>query len=439
VRVAIVGGGISGLAAAHLLGERGHDVVVVDDGDRPGGVIRSERRGGFLCETGPQALVDGPEETRALIGALGLGSRTLQARQSARRRFVYVDGALRLLPASPPALLKSNLLGAGAKLRLLREPFVARRPAEAGEESVLAFAERRFGPQVARRIVAPALIGIYAGDAAALSVQAALPRLAEMERQHGSVLRAALAERRGPGRMLSFPDGLEELPRALAARLGDRRRTGRATGIERAGPGWRVTLNRGAPIEAERLVLATPGAQAAPLLQPLVPDAAAALRAVPTAPVAVVCLGFGEGDVGMDLDAYGFLAARGEGVRLLGCQYESSIFEGRAAPGSVLLRAILGGALDPGLLDGGDEALIAQAVGDLRKVAGLRRDPDFTAVWRHPAGIPQYDLGQTARIRAVDQAVARLPGLHVIGQAVRGVGINDCIKAAAALAQRLGA
>jgi oxygen-dependent protoporphyrinogen oxidase len=304
---------------------------------------------------------------------------------------------------------------------------------------VLAFAERRFGPEAARRIVAPAVIGIYAGDAAALSVQAALPRLAEMERRHGSLLRAALAERRAPGRMLSFPDGLEELPRALAARLGDRRRAGRATAVERAGGAWRVTVDRGPPVEAERVVLATPGAQAAPLLETLAPEAASALRAVPTAPVAVVCLGFRGPDLGMDLDGYGFLAARGEGVRLLGCQYESSIFDGRAPAGAVLLRTILGGAFDPGLLDGTDDALVAQAVADLRKAAGLRRDPDFAAVWRHPAGIPQYDLDQTARIRTVDEAVARLSGMHVIGQAVRGVGINDCIKAAAALAHHLAA
>jgi oxygen-dependent protoporphyrinogen oxidase len=453
LRVAVVGGGISGLAAAHALVARGDDVVLLDADARPGGLIRSERRDGFLCEAGPQALLDGPAETRALIAAAGLGGRALAARPEARRRFVYVRGKLRPLPTSPPALIKTDLVSARAKLRLLAEPFVRRRRADGAgggdtdDESVLAFAERRFGVEVARSVVAPAVIGIYAGDAASLSIGSALPRLAEMERRSGSVLRAAIAGRRkgggGIGRACSFPDGLEELPRALAAALGDRRRVARAAGLERAAAGWRVACDGGAAVEADRVVLAVPAESAAALLAPLPggPDAAAALRAVPMAPVAVACLGFrpaASGAVaaatGVDLGAYGFLVARGEGVRLLGCQYESSIFEHRAPEGAVLLRAILGGTFDPAIVDASDDAVAAQAAGDLRRVAGLARDPDFVAVYRYPAGIPQYDLGQAARVRAVDAALAALPGLTVIGQAVRGVGLADCIRAGAAVA-----
>jgi protoporphyrinogen/coproporphyrinogen III oxidase len=443
-RVVIVGGGISGLAAAHFLGIRGHDVTLVDASERPGGLLRSEPRDGFLCETGPQAILDGPEETRALIEAAGLGPRVLPARETARRRFVYVRGALRTLPTSPPALLTSNLLTTGAKLRLAREPFVPRRADGAGEESVLAFAERRFGAEVARNVVAPAVIGIYAGDAAALSVGSALPRLAAMEREHGSLLRAAraLGRRAGPGRSLSFPGGLEELPRALAARLGDRRLVARAGAIERMTGGFRVHLDDRPALECAHVVLATPGAESAALLAPLAPEATAALRAVPAASVAIACLGFrgAAADApGMQLDAYGFLVARGEGVRLLGCQYESSIFEQRAPAGAVLVRAILGGTFDPAIVDADDRAIVSQAIADLRRVAGLRREPDFTAVWRHRAAIPQYDLGHAERVRAADAALARLPGLHVLGHALRGVGVGDCIKAAAALAAQLPA
>jgi oxygen-dependent protoporphyrinogen oxidase len=448
MRVAIVGGGISGLAAAHFAGARGHDVVLVDAGDRPGGLIRSERRDGFLCETGPQAVLDGPEETRALVAAAGLEPRVLRARAEARRRFVYVRGALRTLPMSPPALLKSDLLSVGGKLRLAGEPFVRRHPDGAGAEpeSVLAFAARRFGGEVARNVVAPAVLGIYAGDAAALDVGTALPRLVAMEREHGSVLRAAIAAGRkaGPGRSLSFPDGLEELPRALAAALGARRRPGRARAIAPvSGGAWRVELEGAgaAPVEAERLALALPGAEAAALLESLTPDAAAALRAGPVAPVAVACLGFraatAADGLGMALDAYGFLVARGEGVRLLGCQYETSIFERRAPEGAVLLRAILGGTFDPEIVSADDGTIINQALTDLRRVAGLRGDPDFTAVFRHERGIPQYDLAHAARVRTIDAALARLPGLHLLGQSVRGVGVNDCIRAASAFAASL--
>ena len=439
MRITIVGGGISGLAAAHGFIARGHEVVLVDDAAAPGGLIAGERRDGFLCERGPQAVLDGPDETRALIDAAGLSARVQRAAPAARRRFVYVGGALHPFPASPPALVKTSLLSAGGKLRLFAEPFVGR---AAADESVLAFVTRRFGREAAERAAAPALIGVFAGDAAALSLRSALPRVAAMEREHGSILRALMRRKPGAGmgHPVSFPGGLGELPAALAQGLGERRRRARAAEIAPIAGGWRVTTAEGAFIESDRLVLATPAAATATLLAPHAPAAAAALRAIPHAPVAVVCVGFrGAGDLGMDLDAYGFVVARGEGVKLLGCQYETSVFPGRAPEGGVLLRALLGGTFDPGLVDGDDAAIAALAVGDLQRVTGLAREPDFVDVWRARPGIPQYDLAHADRVREVDAAVARLRGLAVIGNALRGVGVNDCIAAAARLASAEGA
>jgi oxygen-dependent protoporphyrinogen oxidase len=446
VRVVVVGGGIAGLTLATRLVDAGHDVTLVDAEARAGGVIRSERRDGFLCETGPQALLSGRADTKALVTAAGLDARVIWSHAATRRRFVYLRGALRALPSSPPALLKTDLLGAMAKLRLAREPFVAKGdPAQ--DESVLAFFERRFGAEAARAIGAPAVIGIYAGDAATLSMKSALPRLWELEQKHGSLLRGALAGRGessdGPPRSFSFPEGLEELPRAIAEKLGARRVVARAAAIEPGAGGYRVQLEVGAPLEAERVVVTTPARVAAKLLAPLAPDAAKALASVPFAPLAVTALGFrapasGTLDLGMDLAAYGFVVARGEGPTLLGCQYESSIFDERAPPGAALLRALQGGTFEPTLVDQTDDAIAARAVADLRRAAGLRVEPDFVAVWRHPAGIPQYDLQHAARVRAVADDLRRLPGLHVIGQATSGVGLNDGIAAAATLARNLG-
>ncbi|HVU49096.1 MAG TPA: protoporphyrinogen oxidase, partial [Polyangia bacterium] len=251
MRVAVVGAGIAGLTVAERLGAAGHDVTVVEPEARAGGLVRSERREGFLCETGPQAILSGRPDTRALVAAAGVEARVIWAEAATRRRFVYLRGALRPLPANPPALLKTDLLGAMAKLRLAREPFVAKGDPDR-DESVLAFCERRFGAEAARAIGAPAVIGIYAGDAAHLSVKSALPRLWELEQRHGSVLRGAIAERKaqsaeGPMRSFSFPEGLEELPRALAERLGTRRLVARAAALEPAGAGWRVHLEPGAP------------------------------------------------------------------------------------------------------------------------------------------------------------------------------------------------
>ncbi|HVX94733.1 MAG TPA: protoporphyrinogen oxidase [Polyangia bacterium] len=448
-RVVVLGGGIAGLTAAERLVAAGRDVVVIDAGQRAGGLMRSERREGFLCETGPQAILSGRPDTKALLAAAGLEDRVIWSSEKTRRRFIYLRGGLRVLPSSPPTLLKTDLLGAMAKLRLAREPFIAKGDPER-EESVLAFLERRFGAEAARALGAPAVIGIYAGDAAELSVKTALPRLWELEQKHGSVLRGAMNERgqsagqgkEGPTRSFSFPEGLEELPRALAEKLGARRQVGVATALEPAGAGWRVQLEAGAPVEADHVVLATPARVTAKLLEPHAPGASLALASVPHAPIAVAALGFrapagGVVDLGMDLEAYGFIAARGEGVKTLGCQYESSIFEHRAPPGGALLRTLHGGTFEPGIVDAPDDAIVAEAVGDLRRVAGLRVEPDFAAVWRHPAGIPQYDLAHSARLRAIEDALRARPGLHVVGQATSGVGVNDGIAAAAAFARGL--
>lgn len=449
MRIAIVGSGIAGLTAAERLVAAGHDVVVIDAGERAGGLIRSERREGFLCETGPQAILSGRPDTTALLAAAGVEDRVIWSAEKTRRRFIYLRGAMRVLPSSPPTLLKTDLLGAMAKLRLAREPFIAKGDPER-EESVLAFLERRFGAEAARALGAPAVIGIYAGDAAELSVKTALPRLWELEQKHGSVLRGAMNERgqsqaqgkEGPTRSFSFPEGLEELPRALAAKLGARRQVDVVAALEPAkvGTGWRVQLESGAPVEADHVVLTTPARVTAKLLELHAPGASLALASLPHAPIAVAALGFrapagGTLDLGMDLEAYGFIAARGEGVKTLGCQHESSIFEHRAPPGAALLRTLHGGTFEPGIVDAPDDAIVAEAVGDLRRVAGLRVDPDFAAVWRHPAGIPQYDLAHSARLRAIADALRARPGLHVLGQATSGVGVNDGIAAAAAFAR----
>jgi oxygen-dependent protoporphyrinogen oxidase len=417
-------------------------VVLVDDGAEPGGLVASTRIDGFLCEQGPQALLDGAAEVRALIAGAGLEARIVRALPASRRRSVYVGGALRPVPTSPPGLLKTSLLGARAKLRLLREPFVRRGGRD--DESVFDFVARRFGAEAAARAAAPALIGIYAGDATALSIAAAFPRLAALEQEHGSVLRGMFRARGGSrlGRPVSFPDGLVELPRALAAALGARRRAGQARAIEPRSAGWRVVLEA-ETLDVERLVLATPAAATAALLAAHAPAAAQALRAIPHAPVAVVCLGFRSStagaELGMELDSYGFVVARGEGIKLLGCQIESSVFPGRAPEGGVLLRALVGGTFEPALVDADDGTLAAQALADLRRVTGLRRDPDLVRVFRARPGIPQYDRGHLARVRAVDDALARLPGLRVIGHALRGVGLSACIQTATSTVRDIGA
>lgn len=455
MRVVVVGGGISGLTAAYLARAAGHDVVCVDPAPagEAGGLIHSERHEGFLCEAGPQAVIEGAPETTALIAALGLQGRSLRALPDARRRFLYARGRLHALPLSPPALLRSGLLTPAGKLRLLVEPLVParRRPAGDDAETVAAFGARRLGSQAAETLLATAVIGIYAAEAGALSLASAFPRLAAMERDHGSLFRGMLATRgrgaRGGGAPLSFPDGLGELPAALEAALGaGGRQSGRAVGVEpllatgaAATPRWRVTLHDGRTLEADTVVLAAETQSAANLLRPLAPAAHQALAGMPAAPIAVCCLGFrnaSAASLGMDLKAYGFLVARHQGPRLLGCQFESSTFSGRAPPGGVLLRALLGGAGDgfeSDIVARPDAEIVERALADLATVAGLKRRPDVTRVWKYREGIPLYVPGHAARLAALEEALRPHPGLLVIGHGLRGAGVNESIRAAAEL------
>jgi oxygen-dependent protoporphyrinogen oxidase len=506
MRVIVIGGGISGLTAAFVAASEGHDVLCLEPSAEAGGLIRSERRDGFLCETGPQAVLDDAPETLRLIEAVGLRPRVMAARASSRRRFIFAHQRLWPLPMSPPALLGSGLLSWKGKLRLLAEPLIRRRVSgptspispispmtgadmgtgEAGgdvpdDETVLEFGDRRLGAEASRVLLATAVIGVYAGEAAGLSMASAFPRIAALEHEHGSLLRAALARGKArrrageaPAQPLSFPEGLGELPAALAARLGSRLVRARALALR---PGktrrWEVLAGPPVPdsdsalrdagrdsgghvegarvLDADAVVVAASGHTTEALLRPLVlpghdPDSSAPLEVLTgtrRAPVAIACLGFRDAtarSLGMELDAYGFLVARGEDPRLLGCQYESSIFEGRAPGGGVLLRAILGGlgrGFAPEIVEASDDAIAASALADLRRIAGLVGEPQMVRVWRHPEGIPQYGPGHAARVAALDRWLAGRPGLHVIGHSIRGVGVNESIRAGADTARRL--
>jgi oxygen-dependent protoporphyrinogen oxidase len=452
VRIAVVGGGISGLTAAHRLAAAGHDVVCFDPGDRPGGLVRTERVEGFLCELGPESILDGAPATRALVEELGLEGQVVRAAPAARRRLVYVDGRLRPVPSGPFSLLSSDILSAAAKWRLVRESGVPPRdPDSEPGESVYDFGARRLGDEAARKLVAPAVIGIFAGDARDLEVKTAFPRLVALETRHGSLTKGLRAMRReggAPGRSFSFRDGLERLPAALAARLGARLRRARAVALGRdggrdgSGGRWSVRVedvpSGAASTEiADAVVVAASPRAAAGLVEPVVPEAAALAR-VPLAPAAIVFLGFRAGPPDVDLGAYGFLVARGEGPTMLGAQFESSVFPGRAPAGGALIRCILGGTFEPGVVAESDEALAARARQDLRAVLGLERPPDFVLVRKLAEGIPQYRLGHDRLVAAIEAAAARAPGLHLLGYALRGVAVNDCIRNAAALAQALG-
>ncbi|ADO69732.1 protoporphyrinogen oxidase [Stigmatella aurantiaca] len=448
--IAVVGGGITGLALAHRLRSRGKDAVVLEAGAHLGGVIQTRQRDGFSTETGPNSFLDREPATRELAASLGIEERIRMADPSAKSRSLYTRGQLRPVPASPPAFLKSDLLPLGTRLRVLAELFTGRAP-PGQDESLGDFGRRHVGARATSVLLDAMQTGTYAGDVEALSAEAAFPTLKQLEREHRSLLLGAVrtqGRQRAPapagtklkGAMCTFEGGLGTLVEALARALGPAARTGAAVeGLARSQNGWRLSVReRGqqAELEASQVVLTSPAHVSAELLAPLDPSLAGHLKGIPYAPIAVVHLGFAPGKTPPP-DGFGFLVPGQEQRQLLGVIHVSTVFPFRAEGGRVLYTCLMGGARRPDLVGLNEEALAALAQQELREMAGVTASPDFTEAVRWPRGIPQYTVGHLERLSAIDSALARLPGLHLAGNAYKGVGLNDCIRNAAALAETL--
>jgi protoporphyrinogen/coproporphyrinogen III oxidase len=439
MRVLVVGGGITGLVLGHRLAAgasrraRPLEVTVLEAAERPGGHATTLREDGYVVECGPNAFLDRDREpeTRALVKELGLEPRLVPAAPRAKRRFVLLGGRLRLVPDAPPALLRTDLLTLPGKLRMAFEPFVGG-PVEGVEETVWEFAARRIGREAADRLVDTAVSGISAGDSRQLSVSAAFPMMTEMEREHGSLLRAMMARRSiSAPRLLSFDGGLATLIDALAARLGPRLCTGAA--VEALAPsrgGWQVRLASGETLAADRIALAIPAHAAARIVRGFDPALAGELEAFPFAGLAVVALAFRESDLPRPLDGYGYLVARDEGLDTLGVVWESSLFDGRTPPGTILMRCMLGGARRPAVVTLPEEELIRRARAEQAPVLGLTADPILAWVRPVPRAIAQYTRGHRVRVANVRAAAAQHPGLDLVGTSYDGISFTAAVASA---------
>ncbi|MGE0453276.1 MAG: protoporphyrinogen oxidase [Vicinamibacteria bacterium] len=451
--IAIVGGGIAGLSIAHALGkrgakERGVEVVVLERAARPGGNIRTDVEDGYTLEWGPNGFLDSVPETLELVRDLGLQERLQVSDDRARRRFIFRRGRLHELPAGPGAFLASGLLSLPAKLRMALEPFARRRP-EGVDETIHAFAARRVGREAADVLIDPMVSGVFGGDARRLSLRSCFPKMWRMETDHGGLFRALFAlvrerrKARGPigspaGRLTSFKGGSQELIAALVARLGPSLRTGTGVSeLRRTNGRFELELQGVAPMAADAVVLAGPASVSARIVTDLDAALAAALGEIPSAPMVVACLGYDEARLHRPLDGFGFLVPRGEGPRILGVLWDSSIYPGRAPAGRALIRVMLGGAHDPEAVTLDDSRLLETIRRDLRATMGLELDPVFARVFRHELGIPQYTVGHLDRLRRIEAAAQRQPGLHLAGNAYRGVAINNCVAEAGQLSERV--
>lgn len=439
--VVIVGGGLAGLACGHALARESGlvppEVLVLEAGSRPGGKALTDVDDGWVIEWGPQSFLDDPGGAlRRLIAAVHLDDEVLAPRPEARKRFVLSRGRLHAVPRDA-----ARLLGVRGTLRALTEP-ARRARRDGGDESVHDFAARRFGQRAAHLLFGTLVTGIYAGDPRRLSLRSALPRLHALEQEHGSLVRALVTGGFTPRRSATLRRGLGSLTDALARDLGRRLRLGTPVTALRPPPApggpWTVVASDGEHA-ADAVVLACPAHVAGPLVRPFDPALATPLESIPYAPVAVVVLGYDAAAFpGGPPEGFGFLVPRGE-ARSLGCLFPSSAFDGMAPEDHVMLRVLVGGALDPAGAEIDDLTIARLARTEVEPVLGARGEPKLVRVLRHPQAIPQYDLGHEARLAAIDARLAASPGLFVTGNAYRGVSLGDVAADAAAIAARVRA
>jgi oxygen-dependent protoporphyrinogen oxidase len=435
----VIGGGISGLTCAYHLQQAGIPVRVLDAGVRPGGVISTREKDGFRFELGPQSFLS-TNPLLKLIDALGLNNELLHA-DSRAPRYILFRGQLVPAPLAPPSLLTTPLLGARTKWRLSTEMFRRTNPPST-DESIDAFVRRKFGDELLDRIVAPFVSGIYAGDPEKLSLRASFPKLHEFEMKYGSVLRGAMKSRPAKGAprpgLCSFRGGMETLPRALAARLGDAllsettvvgARHGKANGNS----SFEVDLSRNGHREtllASAVILAAPVNAASDILKGVSDKFAAPLARIEYSPLAVVAAGYRRDQVRNAGNGFGFLVPRSEGLRVLGTVWNSSLFPERAPENMACFTSFAGGATDPALCGKTEDEIAEIICGEVRRVLGITGPPMTRLVHRYTRALPQYNLGHSETVSALGEAASSVPGLFLTGNYLSGPSIGCCVERA---------
>jgi oxygen-dependent protoporphyrinogen oxidase len=457
VRIVIVGAGLSGLSLAFRLQGRlaPAEIQVLECETRAGGTVRTVENGGFTVELGPNGFLDTKPTTIALARELGLERRLTSGSESAsKNRFLFLGDGLQRLPGSPGELLKTPLLSWRGKLSFLWERF--RRRGELADESIDAFARRRAGSEVAATFADALVTGIYAGDPGLLSLPACFPRVAALEREFGSVLkgfsatskkrrREAAARGEPPpkgGKLWSFDGGLRVLVDGLVHSLRTPPVYGvRIRRIEKAldplKPVWTIRGDGADAWAADVVVLTCPAHQQAPMLDDLDAELAKEIAGIPFNDIAVVGLGFKAADVPGGADGFGFIAPQRLRRDLLGVQWCSSIFPGRAPHDMILMRAMCGGWNRADIVAWDDDRLLSAVRAELRTIQNITAEPVFHIIKRWRPGIPQYHLGHLHRLRRIDQHLSRHPGLYLGGNSYRGVAMNDCTERAQSLAERI--
>lgn len=447
-KAVVIGAGVSGLCCTHrLMDAWGADqVVCLEKSSRAGGYIQSENIDGYICDEGPNGFLDKEPAMLKWIESLGISDELIQANEASARRFLFLKGRLVEIKP-PPGFLLSPALSIPGRLRLLREPFVPKRTDDS-PESVWHFAARRIGPEAADNLVSAMVLGVYGGNAKLLSLSHCFPRMAEMEREHGSLIKAMKAKAKegsgqggpaGPGGVLTtFQSGIGRLTERAAEVVESCLHLNTSiTGISKSEDGGFIVATESATYSAEKLICSVPAHVAAELLRDVAPELGGALLSIRSEPIAVVCTGHDAADVGHDMQGFGYLVPPNQGRDVLGCIWTSSVFDGFAPEGNVYLRTMIGGAIHPEYVEQSDNQLMDYMRKDVFSTMGISTEPEFVKIFRHPHGIPQYGLNHGEVLSAIEEAESEHTGLHLAGNSYHGISMNDCVKQAYVLTERV--
>lgn len=450
--VVIVGGGISGLSAAHWLVKAGFRVKVLEKEAQPGGTMKTRSEEGFLSELGPNSALETTPHIETLVSDLRLNGDFLYADPSSKNRFILRNGKLRPLPLSPLAFLMTDLFSFRAKLRLLKEPFIGR---ATNEESIAEFVTRRLGKEFLDYAIDPFVAGIFAARPEALSVRAAFPKLYALEETYGGLIRGMILGRRerrtrkeqskDRAKSFSFRQGMQSLPLRLAALLGEEKVACRSsvseihvlpsTGLRNYVVNY-LRDGHSHHLEAGAVILAAPAEAAARLIQPLAPKVADDLAAIQYPPVVSVFLGYRQQEVGHPMNGFGFLVPSLENRKILGCLWSSSLFPNRAPAGSVGMTVFVGGGRQPELTSAEDRELLAMVLQDLESIMQIRGKPVYWSLTRWKKAIPQYTLGYQRVMETLSSFEMSYPGLFFCSNFRGGISVGDCIQNSESIARR---
>ena len=451
MRIAIIGGGISGLATAYRLsrsrlGQAGTlEIHVFEARDGLGGVIQTEKRDGFLMEQGPDSFISAKPWAVELCRELGLDQDFMETNPDLRQSFILSQNKLipvprgfyLMAPTKVSEAVRTPLLSFSGKFRMACEVFIPPKK-EKGDESLASFVSRRFGRETLDRIAQPMIAGIYTADPEELSLEATFPHFLQMEREHGSVIRAlsrkkndATSKASGPrySLFLTLKGGLQSLISKLIQRMPQVCfHLSKKVMSLKNGAHWKILLEGGETLEADILCLAIPASSSARLLRDICENMANDLRQIPYETVSTVGLAFHRKDIRHRLNGLGYVVPSMEKKKIVGCTFSSVKFSGRTQDsGATLLRAFLGGKASRELLEADDQNVVKTVCNEVRQQLGISADPILTRMSRWPESIPQYRVGHRQTVERIFAALKDFPGLYLTGNAYNGTGIPDCI------------